>query len=224
MTIYNGAIMKTPIQVIGISGSLRPPEVSITRKAVLAALKGAAEIGAQVRMLDLGAYQLEFADVTLPPSPGILRLRADVQQAQGIILGTPEYHGSFSGILKHALDVMGFEQFEGKIIGLIGVSGGKMGAINALNHLRIVCRSLHAWVVPEQVSITESSRQFDPQNEPIEARLKEDLLNVGRQVARFSYLHTSQQALEFLRLWEIAPQNPGGARHEGISREASPKS
>jgi hypothetical protein len=39
-----------------------------------------------------------------------------------------------------------------------------------------------------------------------EDRLKE----VGRQVTRFAYLHTSKQSLEFLELWEQAPENPGG--------------
>lgn len=199
-----------PILIVGLSGSLRAPQLSATHKAVQIALKGAAEVGAQIKMLDLNEYGLQYTDVTSPPSLGVLQLRADIQNAQGIILGTPEYHASFSGILKHALDLMGFEQFEGKIIGLIGVSGGKMGAVNALNSLRIVCRSLHAWVVPEQVSITEASKQFNATGEPMDVHLREQLLKVGRQVARFTYLHTSKQALEFLRLWESAPQNPGG--------------
>jgi len=203
------------IHIVGISGSLRP--MSFTRLAIQTALRGAEQVGAQSRMLDLNDYGLEFSDVTLPPSPGVLRLRQDVQQAQGIILGTPEYHSSYSGVLKHALDLMGFEQFEGKIIGLVGISGGNLGAINALNSLRIVCRSLHAWVVPEQISIGHGSKQFNPDGEPLSADLEASLLEMGRQVARFSYLHHSQQALEFLRLWEVAPQNPGG--DESFRRE-----
>jgi hypothetical protein len=35
---------------------------------------------------------------------------------------------------------------------------------------------------------------------------------VGRQVARFAYLHTSEKAQEFLKAWEIAVVNPGGAK------------
>jgi NAD(P)H-dependent FMN reductase len=194
--------------VVGISGSLRP--TSATRAAVSVALDGAAEIGAQVRMLDLTSYQLEFADVTQPPSPSALQLRQDIAQSHGIIIGTPEYHASFSGILKHALDLMGFEQFEGKIVGLVGISGGKMGAVNALNSLRIVCRSLHAWVVPDQISIGESGRMFDASGQIADPRTVSSLREVGRQVARFSFLHSSEQAREFLRLWEAAPQNPGG--------------
>jgi NAD(P)H-dependent FMN reductase len=144
------------------------------------------------------------------PQPGLLRLRQEVQQAQGILLGTPEYHGSFSGVLKLALDLMGFDEFEGKLIGLVGVSGGKMGAINALNSLRTVGRSLHAWVVPVQVSISEVWDQFKEDGTLKDERLHTALNEVGRQVARFAYLHHSAQALEFLNLWEQAPHNPGG--------------
>jgi multimeric flavodoxin WrbA len=61
-----------------------------------------------------------------------------VRAAQGIILATPEYHGGYSGVLKNALDLMGFEEFEGKVRGLVGVSGGGMGAFGSLNNLRAV--------------------------------------------------------------------------------------
>lgn len=66
--------------------------------------------------------------------------------------------------------------------------------------LRAVGRSLHAWVVPEQALIPQAWKLFDDtdrlKNMDYEERLKE----VGRQVTRFAYLHTSEQA----------PENPGG--------------
>ena len=47
-------------------------------------------------------------------------------------------------------------------------------------------------------------------NSNLEKRVKE----VGRQVARFAYLHKSEHAQEFLRAWESAPMNPGGGKNE----------
>jgi hypothetical protein len=38
-------------------------------------------------------------------------------------------------------------------------------------------------------------------------------MEVGRQVARFAYLHTSKKAQEFLMMWEDAPVNPGAGKH-----------
>jgi NAD(P)H-dependent FMN reductase len=178
------------------------------------ALRGAAELGAETRLLDLRDYELTFCsgkvDDSICPAD-VLRLRRDLRQAHGIILGTPEYHASFSGVLKNALDLMGFEEFEGKMIGLVGVSGGRMGAINALTSLRMVGRALHAWVIPEQVSVAEAHKAFDADGKLRDPRLEGALLEVGRQVARFAFLHSSAQVQEFLRLWETAPFNPGAS-------------
>lgn len=196
------------IKVVGISGSLR--EGSHTRSIVELALRGAAETGAKVSLLDLSSYDLVFNDVSTESSSGVLRLRQDVASAHGIILGTPEYHASFSGILKHALDLMGFSEFEGKMIGLVSVSGGRTGGLMALNSLRTICRSMHAWVVPNQVGVPNGSKMFDPSGKLLDRSIEDSLKKVGREVARFAYLHNSEQAREFMRLWETAPENPGG--------------
>ena len=200
----------TDLSVVGLSGSLR--ERSYTRMAVSLALEGAQEYGAKTRLLDLREYGLIFSASQNHETEGVQRMRQDVQAAHGIILGTPEYHGSFSGVLKHALDLMGFDEFEGKLIGLVGVAGGKLGAINSLNNLRTVGRALHAWVIPEQISIAEVSKQFDSQGYPVNPQLAYNLKEVGRQVARFALLHNARQAQLFLHEWEIAQPNPGGRR------------
>ncbi len=197
------------LSVIGICGSLRPG--SYTRMALNIALQGAQELGAQTRILDLQGYDLTFADGRDTPYPeGVQRLRADVQSADGIIIGTPEYHAGMSGVLKNALDLMGFDEFGGKMLGLIGVSGGAMGAVNALNSLRAVGRSIHAWVIPQQVTIPQGWKLFQEDGELRDDEYRERLMDVGRQVARFAYMHSSEQVLEFLEMWEQAPPNPGG--------------
>jgi NAD(P)H-dependent FMN reductase len=181
--------------------------------AVEVALQGAQELGAQTRLLNLHDYDLVFFDGDKDdrdPSAGMLALRREVRAAQGIILGTPEYHGSYSGVLKNTLDLMGFDEFEGKMLGLVGVSGGKIGAVDALNALRTVGRALHAWVVPQQVSVPEAWRIFNADGSLKDKRLEAGLKQVGQQVARFAFLHNSEQVREFLRLWETAPLNPGG--------------
>lgn len=202
----NGAV-----QIAGIVGSLRPG--SYTRLSVQLALQGAAELGAATQLIDLREYTLPFCDGGRDEGhypPDVLRLRRDVRTATGLILGTPEYHGGYSGVIKNALDLMGFSEFEGKTIGLIGVSGGRMGAVNALNGLRAAGRSLHAWVLPTEVSIPQVRLHFDADGALKDTGLAERLRDLGRQVARFAFLHSSEQAMEFLRAWEGAPANPGG--------------
>jgi NAD(P)H-dependent FMN reductase len=197
------------IQIVGISGSLRPG--SYTRRAVETALAGAAEMGASTRLIDLREYKLVFRDgkdETAYPA-GVFRLREQVKQADGVILGTPEYHGSLSGVLKNALDLMGFDEFEGKMIGLVGVSGGRMGAFDALNTLRNVGRALHAWVIPDQASVPEAWKVFGEDGKITDPQYETRLKDVGRQLARFARLHKCESALDFLRNWQKAQANPG---------------
>lgn len=199
------------ILVVGICGSLR--RGSYTHETLRIALEGAAEVGAKTHLINLNDYPVDFCnggeDEGSYPE-GVFKLRDEVGRARGIILGTPEYHGGYSGVLKNALDLMGFDQIAGKMMGLVGVSGGGLGATNALVGLRAIGRALHAWVIPEQASIPEAWKHFDDEgnlkNEDLEKRTKE----VGRQVARFAFLHSSKKAMEFLEAWEGAPVNPGG--------------
>ena len=198
------------IQVAGICGSLR--RGSFARSALQTALEGAKEAGASTRLIDLTQYELVFCDGKEDESrypPDVFRLREDVRAAQGIILATPEYHGSHSGVLKNALDLMGFDEFEGKMLALVGVSGGAMGAYGALSSLRDVGRALHAWVVPEQASVAHAWNAFNEDGTVKDEKLKQRLKNVGIQVTRFTRLHRAGSADEFLRMWERAQENPG---------------
>jgi NAD(P)H-dependent FMN reductase len=199
------------IHVIGICGSIRPG--SFTRMALAEALAGAAGEGASTRLIDPRDYHLPF--VTAPDGPEqqlpeVQRLRADVKQADGIILATPEYHGSYSGVLKNTIDLMGFDEFEGKMLGLVGVSGGRMGASDALNTLRSVGRALHAWVLPQQVSIPDVWSMFDSDGRIKDEKLGRRLRETGAQVARFARVHKCASAEKFVEMWVKAPDNPGG--------------
>ena len=200
-----------PCKIVGISGSLRSG--SYTTMADGLGLRGAEELKCETKLINLREYHLVFCDGKDDESQypkDVFRLRDEVKSAQGIILGTPEYHGGYSGVLKNALDLMGFEEFEGKMIGLVGVSGGAMGAFSALESLRNIGRALHAWVVPEQASIPQAWQEFDESGKLKDPKLDERVRQVGRQVARFAFLHGSCKTNEFLQKWEKSLENPGG--------------
>lgn len=201
--------MGRSVKVIAICGSLR--EKSYTRLSLALALQAAKELGANIQLIDLTAFDLKFCDGSgnESQSEDVIKLRELVNEAQGIILGTPEYHGGYSGVLKNALDLMGFDEFEGKMMGLVGVSAGSQGAGEAINSLRTVGRALHAWVVPEQVSIPYVYKVFDADGKCMDDNVKKRLISLGQQVARFSLLHSSSDAMNFIKAWEEAPNNPG---------------
>ncbi len=192
------------IHIAGLAGSLRAE--SATRRAVRCALLGAAEDGAQVQLLDLGAYDLPFLGQERDDAgrKGVERFLGDLRRADGIVLGSPEIHGSVSGVLKNALDLAGVAEFEGKMIGLIGIAGGRLGAGDTLSHLRTIGRSLHAWVVPTQASVPDSETAFDSRGEPSDAELRQRLMSVGRQVVHFARLHKCENHFQFMKEWEGA--------------------
>jgi FMN reductase len=195
------------IRVAGLCGSLRVG--SYTNMALTLALRATGGPPCETELIDLGQFNLPFADGRKSRSEETQRFCERLAKADAVIIGTPEYHGSVSGVLKNALDLTGFPEWEGKMIGLVGISGGRMGAHNALSALRDIGRTLHAWVIPQQVSIPEAYKLFDGEGNLTDRVLKERLHELGRQVAHFAYLHKCAAAHDFLNYWQKAPHNPG---------------
>jgi len=148
------------VKIVGLAGSLRP--ASYSQQALRIVMERVEALGAEVEILDLRQLNLPFCDGgdEYPNYPDVGKLRKAVFEADGVILVTPEYHGSLSGILKNALDLMGFEHFSGKVTGLMSVLGGQPNS-NALNDMRTIMRWIHAWTIPEQVAIGQVWKAFD---------------------------------------------------------------
>ncbi len=159
------------LKIVGLGGSLRPG--SHTYSALELALNMTAGCGAEAELLDLRKLQLPFCHggENYDGYPDVKKLRDAVQGAQAIVLATPEYHGSLSGILKNTLDLMGKEQLNGKVVGILSVMGG-MASNNAANALRLICRSVHAWVIPEQIIISQAHRQFSEDGQLLDPALQ----------------------------------------------------
>lgn len=160
------------VKILGIGGSLRAS--SYSQIALEIAARRIEAIGAEVEVLDLRQMNLPFCtgEDEYPDYPDVEKLRNAVKAADGLILSTPEYHGSLSGVLKNALDLMGFEQFDNKVAGLISVLGGQPNS-NALNDLRVILRWIHAWVIPEQIAIGQVWQAFSPDGKIVDEKLSQ---------------------------------------------------
>ena len=196
---------KEPIRIAGVCGAMTRD--SSTSKALAVALRGAAEYDAATSLLELHDFDLVFAGSVRPDDypPDVLRMRQAIRESQGIILATPEYHGSLTGALKNMLDLMSIDDFETKIVGLVGIAGGHVGAINSLNTMKTICRNLHCWVLPQEVSIANSGSAFDENGAMKDPALEERLLNLGRQLVKFASMQQEIQQSEFAQLWKSLP-------------------
>ncbi|ABA22058.1 NADPH-dependent FMN reductase [Trichormus variabilis ATCC 29413] len=160
------------VKIVGIAGSLRPN--SYTQLALRVAAQRLEALGAEVEIIDLREWQLPFCNGGKDYSdyPDVQRLRDTVSNADGLILATPEYHGSVSGVIKNALDLMSFDELSGKVTGLISILGGQSNS-NALNDLRLIVRWVHGWVIPEQIAIGQAYSAFSPEGKLLDEKLSQ---------------------------------------------------
>lgn len=180
---------------------------SYTRMALELALESAANAGATVDLIDLSTFHLPLCSSPddTDDNPQIQEIKARVGAAQGILLGSPEYHNSFSGVLKNALDLMGGDEFRGKVFGLLGVAGGSAGAVNTLGHLRVVVRGVGGWSLPVQISIPNVRSAF-ANGKLVDKGLEDRVRFLGRELVRFTRLHSMVPELEH-RLVEIIDED-----------------
>jgi FMN reductase len=173
------------VKIVGIIGSLRPDSYSAL--ALQQAINRVQALGAETEILDLREMNLPFCDggSDYPDYPDVDLLREKVKVANGLILATPEYHGSVSGVLKNALDLMSFEHLSNKVTGLISVLGGQSNS-NALNDLRIIIRWVHGHVIPEQIAIGQAWQAFDSEGKLKDAKLSERFDNFAESLVNYT--------------------------------------
>jgi FMN reductase len=166
------------IRIVLISGSVRPG--NYTKKALTL-------VESEIRKhSDIAAELTDPAGMSLPlPGTGgdsadSARLRESVSRATGVILATPEYHGSFSSVIKLVIENLGFPSaLAGKPVALLGVAAGQIGAIKALEGLSSVCTHVGAIVLPGPVSVATVNRVFDPQGNCLDATVEKRVRSVA---------------------------------------------
>ena len=184
--------MAHPPHVVAIPGSLR--EKSYTRIALDEALSGVEDAGGTGELLDPGEYDLPPFNTDDESTENVEAFTAAVREADSILLGTPMYHGSYSGVLKNALDHCGFDEFENKTVGLLAVSGGAF-PITALEHLRSVCRALNAWVLPHQAAVPRSHSAFED-GEFTDEKTAERVRVLGERVVQYANIEPDPDCFE----------------------------
>ncbi|MFB6343032.1 NADPH-dependent FMN reductase [Saccharicrinis sp. FJH62] len=106
-------------------------------------------------------YELPFPGMN-NHSEDVSRLRHLVADSTGVILATPEYHGSFSSVIKLIIENLGYPSvLSGKPIALLGVASGEIGAVKSLESLRGVCSHVGGIILPGPISVAHVKDKFD---------------------------------------------------------------
>ena len=151
--------------IVGILGSVTPPGRSL--KALEFAMRAALQLEPtlEARTFNLADFKISFADGRPPEqfdddTAAIVR---EIALAEAVILASPVYRGSFSGVLKNLLDNVPVEALRSKPCGIIAVGAATHHYLGVDWHLRDVLAWFGALVAPTSVYL--SSDDF-PGGEP----------------------------------------------------------
>jgi FMN reductase len=130
-------------------------------------------------------------------TPEASRLIDAFRRCNGIIVASPAYHGSISGLVKNALDYTEDLRadprvyLDGVAVGLIACAGGWQAAVQTLAALRSIAHALRGWPTPLGAAINTTTPLFDESGVCLDLSSKFQLETVGRQVVEFARMRES---------------------------------
>ena len=187
----------TSCNVLLVVGSLH--ENSVTRVVINHLADNLSADASEVNTLDFIEDPLPlFNPDTVWEQDYYSILKQQVDAADVIVLGTPDYHGSISSTLKNFLDHF-WKEFSGKLFATVVASHEK--GLTVHDQLRTVARQCYAWVMPYGVSFLEKVDVKD--GEVANDELKNRLEMLQNDIQVYGKLLSSQRAAD------LAGSDPG---------------
>lgn len=161
-------------KLLVFAGSTR--QHSFNRQLAHAAAALARTAGAEVTHLELSTLDIPLYNADLEAQgtpPDVIRLKEIMEAHPAWIICSPEYNGSYTGLLKNTIDwasspvkghpvwADGSKPFEGKVVGLLSASNGALGGLRSLSHLNPLMQNLQCWVAPRQFALGRAAQAFD---------------------------------------------------------------
>lgn len=169
-----------PIRVAAVIGSVR--EGNYTAKAV--ALLGD-EFGARYPEIVFDVVDPRHLDLRAPGLGGgdAKQVQEILGKATGIVLATPEYHGSYSSVIKLVIENLGFPSaLHKKPVICLGVAAGAIGAVKALEHLGSVVTHVGGHLLPGSVSVAGVQDAFDKAGACTDAAVEKRVRHVAEKL------------------------------------------
>jgi FMN reductase len=156
---------KTKPLIVGLGGSGTP--TGSTETVLRFALDAAEAAGAQTLYFDGHALDMPMYSYSGERTAAARSLIEALRSADGVILASPGYHGTVSGLIKNALDYVedmakdDRPYFEGRAVGLIAVAAGWQATGTTLATLRSITHALRGWPTPMAVTVNSAMPLFD---------------------------------------------------------------
>jgi chromate reductase, NAD(P)H dehydrogenase (quinone) len=159
-------------KILAFAGSTRKD--SWNKKLLKQAVDVAYGAGAEVTVIDLADYPLPLYDGDIEAAGGMpenaRKLQKLFAEHDGFLIASPDYNGSYSGVLKNAVDWISrkdkendppLEPFKGKIAAIMSASPGALGGLRGLEKLHDLLDHLQVMVLPEVVAVGSIATAFN---------------------------------------------------------------
>jgi FMN reductase len=178
--------------IVGIGGTTKPN--SSTEKALRLVLADAEKRGAITRLVGgpflarLPIFDPEHRERT----PEQTELVEAVRSADGVIFGTPAYHGGMSGLIKNAIDLLEDLRddrrpyLDRRAVGVIVTAFGWQGGGATLGSVRTIVHALRGWPTPLAVTLNTAEPLFDANGNCIDGKAASQLAVLTGQVVEFA--------------------------------------
>jgi len=166
-----------------------------TEVALRFALDAAQRAGAQTAivagpLLEFPMYSQDRTERCSSASEMISLLR----RCHGVIVASPGYHGSVSGLIKNALDYVEDMRddeaayLDGRAVGCVACAFGWQATGSTLAALRSIVHALRGWPTPVGVAVNSSSKIFDTEGNCLDGAISKQLQLMARQVVEFAHM------------------------------------
>lgn len=179
------------LTVVGIGGSMRADSQS--ERALNVVLGGARDAGAETVAITGLDLVLPFYDPAVSARSEVAsRLVGALRAADGVVLVSPGYHGTVSGLVKNALDYVEDLRgdprpyLDGRAVGCVAIAQGWQATVTTLTALRSIVHALRGWPTPLGAAVNSTEVVFDDQGTASDPAVDRILRMIGAQVVEFA--------------------------------------
>lgn len=187
--------MSSPL-IVGLGGSTRPNSTS--EKALRAALAACERLGARTQIIAGPDLPFEPYDPVLPERGEKARTMVEaVKLADGLIIASPSYHGTISGLIKNAIDYIedlrtdARPYLDGRAVGHIVVADGPQAFGATLGTLRSLTHALRGWPAPYAALVHGGHKPFTETGKVADEAVGAALDLVAAQVVEFAEMRAA---------------------------------
>lgn len=180
--------MANKVKILGFAGSLRKGSYN---KALLRAAAELLPPDTEVEIFDLEGIGPFNQDLELTPPDRVKEFKAKIRAADAILIASPEYNYSISGVLKNAIDwasrPYGDNAFDGKPVAVMSASIGMLGGARGQYHLRqsFVFLNMRPVNMPE-VMVPFAADKVDANGSLVDAKSREFIRDLLRSLVAWT--------------------------------------